>query len=334
MSVSSEVERAERRLRRLEFVRKIRINDLVDATTIDFMLSAPPEADTPRPERGPSALRSVLVFTMGEFNRVVLRYPSIEIDRFGKHKIDRLFDRLIESLRPPPDSTWFNSQGEDTVVPHFKHPPTEDGNPDWTLDEALDFIATSIERFNETFYGEGLAEALGVPKFRDNIRRRMEDGIGIEDVPRLDELERNVDAVLSECTASRELPDFVFEVVDNPVLERLDEVLEVERVLVFGSFAHGTALRGESDLDLLMTVNLTEDSTFARSHVEDCLQRNHAEMIAGFESWFSGIDVIVVDDEDAGQAVMETFADPFSDLEKGPVPTRGYNLRTREHEPI
>jgi len=68
---------------------------------------------------------------------------------------------------------------------------------------------------------------------------RAERGVGIEAIPRLPTLRSNIVDTVEDCTADEEL------IGRGPIY-------------IVGSFARGTALPGESDLDLVVTLNPAE----------------------------------------------------------------------------
>lgn len=118
----------------------------------------------------------------------------------------------------------------------------------------------------------------------------------------------------------------------TPVLERLDEAVSIERVLVFGSYARGTALKETSDLDLLITIDAEpDDAMFIRTEIQDCLLDRADAVIGDLDDFFASLDVVVVEEDKA----VSQIENQFHRLDEPNIrPSRVFNLRTGKMERV
>lgn len=146
----------------------------------------------------------------------------------------------------------------------------------------------------------------------------MEEGVGVSEVPNTTAIAERVRTALEECMDG-DLPGFSKAEVG------------LDRILVFGSYARGGALKGESDLDILLTLELSEAApkTVATTYVQDCMLDQRKGFIEGFEEWFDGVDIIALDAEEAKIDIMDAFGDRLSGRRE-PTPTHFYDLERSE----
>lgn len=103
--------------------------------------------------------------------------------------------------------------------------------------------------------------------------------IGIADFPHLGTLERRLKQAFQECD---------------------DYDMEIDEIIIFGSYGRGTATKGVSDLDVFLyiepeTLNRNENLYEAVS----CMEGGDMErkVLDGFGDWFAGLDVDFSTDE-------------------------------------
>jgi hypothetical protein len=122
-----------------------------------------------------------------------------------------------------------------------------------------------------------------VTDYRQIIRQRMavRDGVSISDVPNLPGLRENFRESLVRCIDEQE-----------------DVDIEAERLFVVGSFARGTAEKGSSDLDVVVTFrspggdNLDPQLDAATTAVVVCVQDRLLDPLSPEQQeWVEGIDV-------------------------------------------
>lgn len=109
----------------------------------------------------------------------------------------------------------------------------------------------------------------------------MSKNKGIWDIPNIDIIEERIKSISES---------FIEEHYDK-------EKLEIEEVIVFGSFGRGTATYGKSDLDIMITT----DSSYSRRdkrystmlhYYADHLSSKEIEILSGFENYFSSLDIL------------------------------------------
>lgn len=292
----------------------VKPKQLGSMAAIDFKIRSDAAGIEPR-ELHPSSL---IINSEGVPDSFVLRFPAIDLAVHDRGEVREGLNAAatVAEQAGIPVRT-FSEDSRTQANPHVDSMGDVPDDPD----ELARFLREMRSAF---FTGVGVSDA----DFRDNIRRRMREGVSIEDVEDLGGLLLNIEAALDECLQPRTVPDFAKRGDRSPVLERLDEVASVKNIGVFGSFVRGTALRGESDLDLLVTLVITENPTFVRSTVEDCLLDRSAELIADHQSWFAGVDVVVVEEGLAREQVRRLFDVAFDDPRI--PPSRVFDLRERE----
>lgn len=123
----------------------------------DFHVRAPDDADTPRPERGPEALKSVLVVDDDAQTReLTLRFPSVELDQYGgRDPAEEIYTDITDRITPASARDWnpvaYIDRMDKTGVPHLK--------TDWLskyeaidTDDVLTFISDVTTAFNQEFF--------------------------------------------------------------------------------------------------------------------------------------------------------------------------------------
>lgn len=158
--------------------------------------------------------------------------------------------------------------------------------------------------------------------------------IGIWHLPEsdLDRLERNIMDVWEVCSRSRDLPDFAYEAHDGPgepALARLDELVELNRILIFGSYGRGWAVKGESDLDIIIDYHFHGEraKTFVRGELEQCMVTRPDSVLDGLREWFDGVDVIPAPHDEIEEYLTQAFRYPPT---VGDHQFSAYDLSARE----
>lgn len=115
-------------------------------------------------------------------------------------------------------------------------------------------------------------------------RERRDEGVWIGDIDGTYKIQRNIRETIEECKGN------------GVRLEIPHSISGVTPQLVHGSYARGTAIKGESDLDLIIPIKKQrgEVNALLANIINMCMEDNESMLIRGFEEWFSGADIAAV----------------------------------------
>lgn len=99
-----------------------------------------------------------------------------------------------------------------------------------------------------------------------------------------------------EIKAQKNLSELAKEISPIENEEKLQRIkdLELEDIYIVGSYARGTAKKGESDLDIMIVTNVGKNTKFVHNSadIQNCIGEEWINAPDSMKEWFDGADIL------------------------------------------